>query len=91
MRSLLSVPSMRNARIASRALRDRLTSLPTSMFFATCWVIVDAPTGRRFAPIRVRSVNAARAIASGSTPRCDQKFWSSADRNACFTRSGIAA
>ena len=32
----------------------------------------------------------ARAIASGSTPRWVQKFWSSAETKACLTTSGMA-
>ena len=60
------------------------------MFLATCWVMVEAPIGRRPAPICIRSNTPARAIASGSTPGWIQKFWSSAETKACFTTSGIA-
>ena len=82
--------SIRIARIASRALRVSDTWLSSSMFLATCWVMVEAPTGRRPWPICVRSNTAARAIASGSTPGWVQKFWSSAETKACFTMSGTA-
>ena len=82
---------MRMARMASFTLRDSDSWLSSSMFLATCWVIVEAPTGRRPWPICIRSVKPARAIAMGSTPRWLQKFWSSAETKACFTISGIAA
>src|SRR5690242_21423811 len=41
------------------------TTLFRSMFFATCWVIVEAPTGRRLLRQRPTSVSAARSIDSG--------------------------
>jgi hypothetical protein len=37
-------------------------------FFATCWVMVEAPCGRRLAPRLEIGDTAARAIPSGSTP-----------------------
>src|SRR5215472_14702438 len=43
-------------------------SFESSMFLATWWVIVDAPTGRRFSLNRLTLVNAARTIDSGSIP-----------------------
>ncbi len=58
-------------RVASRAsfiFRSTETSLVSSMFLATCWVIVEAPTGRRFARSLPTSVIAARTIDSGSIP-----------------------
>ena len=45
------------------------TWLSSSMFLATCWVMVEAPIGRRPCPACDRSNTAARAIASGSMPR----------------------
>ena len=60
MRCLVSAFSMRIARIASRALRASVTSLSSSMFLATCWVMVEAPIGRRPCPICVRSNTPAR-------------------------------
>ena len=68
MRSLLSVCSIRIARIASFTLRESDIWLSSSMFLATCWVIVEAPIGRRPCPAWARSNTAARAIAIGSTP-----------------------
>ena len=50
MRSFGSVSSMRIARIASRSLRVSVRSAPTSMFLATCWVMVEAPPSRRPVP-----------------------------------------
>ena len=90
MRSLLSTFSILIARMISLTLRATETSLPSSMFFATCWVIVEAPIGRRPWPYWRASVIAARSIATGSTPRWVKKFWSSAETKACFTISGIA-
>ena len=90
MRLLDSVSSIRKARIASLALRAMLSSLPSSMFLATCWVMVLAPIGRRPWPYCCTSNQAARAIASGSMPLWDQNFWSSADTKACFTSGGMA-
>ena len=68
MRSLLSDCSIRNASNASRTLRRIDTSLLSSMFLATCWVIVEAPIGRRPEPYCMMSNTAARAMAIGSTP-----------------------
>ena len=81
--------SIRTARISSLTLRATETSLLSSMFLATCCVMVLAPMGRRPWPRRATSYQAARSIATGSTPLCDQNFWSSADRKACLTMSGI--
>ena len=82
---------MRIARIASLIFIWNVVTFPRIMFFATCWVMVDAPIGRRPLCMFSRSVKAARAIASGSTPLWVQKFWSSAAMKAFFTTSGIAA
>ena len=49
MRSLGSAASMRVASRISLTLRSIEISLDSSMFLATCWVIVEAPTGRRLA------------------------------------------
>ncbi|MNC92940.1 hypothetical protein D3C83_94630 [compost metagenome] len=43
---LVSTPSMRRARIISLSLRVTEYSLPSRMFLATCWVIVEPPTAR---------------------------------------------
>ena len=91
MRSLLSACSSRVARIASRSLRVMLRSAPTSMFFATCWVMVEAPAMRRPEPYCSRLVTTARRMPTGSTPWCSQKRWSSAETKACCTRRGIAS
>ena len=91
MRSLDSVFSTRIASTASFTLRSSVRSLvPSSMLRATCCVMVEAPIGRRLRPICIKSVNAARAIAPGSTPLWVQKFWSSAETKACLITSGIA-
>ena len=74
MRSLLSACSMRIARMASFALRANDIWLVSSMFLATCWVIVDAPIGRFPCPAWAMSNTAARAIANGSMPRWVKKF-----------------
>ena len=42
-----SARSIRKARIASLILRSIETSLVSRKFLATCWVMVEAPTGRR--------------------------------------------
>ena len=49
-------------------LRSIEISLVSSMFLATCWVIVEAPTGRRLARSLPTSVTAARKIEAGSIP-----------------------
>ena len=71
-------------------LRATETSLLSSMFLATCCVMVLAPMGRLPAVRSATSYQPARSIASGSTPLWLQNFWSSADRNACLTTSGMA-
>ena len=91
MRSLDSACSIRSARIASRALRASVRSAPTSMFFATCWVMVEAPPMRRPEPYCSRLVTTARMMPMGSTPRCSRKRWSSAETKACATRGGMAS
>ena len=65
-----STPSSRMARSASRALRARVRSAPTSMFLATCWVMVEAPPMRRPEPYCSRLVATARRMPTGSTPWC---------------------
>ncbi len=83
---------MRIASSASFTLRSKVSTFEfSSMILATCWVMVEAPIGRRPECMVSRSVTAARRMASGSTPPWVQKFWSSAEVNAAFTRSGIAA
>ncbi len=72
------------------ALRSSDTSLVSSMFLATCCVIVDAPTGRR-APRFVMFWKAARAMSGRLTPGCVKNVLSSAARNALTTRRGIAS
>jgi len=44
---LVSARSMRKARMASLILRSIETSLVSRKFLATCWVMVEAPTGSR--------------------------------------------
>ena len=44
---MVNACSMRNASNASFSLRSKVTSLLRRKFLATCWVIVEAPTGRR--------------------------------------------
>ncbi len=68
MRSLGNAASIRVARRISRILRVTDTWFVSSMFLATCWVIVDAPNGRWFSRNRPISASAARAIDSRSTP-----------------------
>ncbi|CEG08187.1 hypothetical protein BN961_01601 [Afipia felis] len=41
---------MRIASKASLILRVKETSFVSRKFFATCWVMVEAPCGRRFEP-----------------------------------------
>src|SRR5271165_6694562 len=60
MRSFGSAASMRVASRISLTLRSIEISLDNSMFLATCWVIVEAPTGRRLARNRLTSVIAAQ-------------------------------
>lgn len=68
MRSLGSASSILVASRISFILRVIETSFVSNMFLATCWVIVDAPIGRRLARNRPISVIAARKIDSGSIP-----------------------
>ena len=68
MRSLLSTRSISMAVSASLILRSNETSLLRRKFFATCWVMVEAPSGRRLVPMREMSASAARSIDSGSMP-----------------------
>ena len=68
MRSFGSASSMRVASRISLTLRSTDSSFDSSMFFATCCVIVEAPTGRRLLRHRPISVSTARAIEIGSTP-----------------------
>ena len=53
------------ARSASLILRSSETSLVSRKFFATCCVMVEAPSGRRLVPMRAMSVSAARSIDIG--------------------------
>ena len=71
MRSLESACSILSASSASYTLRSNETSLVKRKFFATCWVMVEAPMGRRFEPMCVRFVSPARMIDSTSMPGCD--------------------
>jgi hypothetical protein len=68
MRSLEKACSMRKARIASFALRAIDTSLVKRKFFATCCVMVEAPTGRRSDPRWIRFVQIAWPRPTKSIP-----------------------
>ena len=68
MCALLETLSMRKARMASLILRAIDVSLFKRKVFATCWVIVEPPTGRRSPPRCTTFSIAARDIASQSTP-----------------------
>ena len=70
MRSLVKASSIRMARMASLNLREKESSPESRKFFATCWVMVDAPTGLRSPPRLTRFVTTAFATLSGSMPKC---------------------
>jgi len=50
--------------------RSPLDAKPLEKFFATCWVIVDAPCGRRLEPKFCAYTTAARAMPVKSMPPC---------------------
>ncbi|MNC98483.1 hypothetical protein D3C83_164520 [compost metagenome] len=59
---------MRTARIASRILRLNFSSELSRKMRATCWVMVEAPWGRRRWITSPTSLIAARRMPEGSTP-----------------------
>ena len=52
--------------------------------------MVDAPTGRRSVPSRIRFLIRATAIPGGSIPECSKNVLSSAEMKASITRRGMA-
>ena len=65
---MVKARSMRSARMTSFAFRAIDTSLVSRKFFATCWVMVDAPIGRRLLPMRLIFVAIALAMPGISIP-----------------------
>ena len=58
-------------------------------FFATCCVIVEAPSNLFFDAIFLKFLIIARVILFASIPGCEKKFLSSADKNEFITFLGI--
>ena len=64
------VRSSRNASTASFNLRSSVTSLLSRKFFATCWVMVDAPSSRLPLTTLTTLANTARTMPIKSMPTC---------------------
>ena len=86
---MVSALSILNAKIASLIFLSIETSFDKRKFFATCWVIVEAPSNllevRIFETLFTMALNTPFA----STPGCLKKFLSSADKNEFTTNVGI--
>ncbi len=67
-----------------------LISFESKKFFATCCVIVDAPSNLFEVSMFEILFIVALTIPLASTPGCEKKFLSSADRNEYITLFGIA-
>ena len=81
MRRLLSVRSSCQARIASRAFRRGLRDGDSHRFFASCWVMVEAPRGSSW---RSTARSSASSTSARSTPPWAKKRMSSATTTARF-------
>ena len=68
----MKASSILMARMASLILRENESSPDSRKFFATCWVTVEAPIGRRspLPAMLTRLVTTALATLIGSTPKC---------------------
>ena len=77
------------ARIASFIFLFRDISFVKRKFFATCCVIVDAPSNLLFCKIFCTLLIVALIIPFASTPGWLKKFLSSADKNELITVFGI--
>ena len=86
---MLNALSILNANIASLIFLLILTSLVSKKFFATCWVIVDAPSSLFEVKIFLKLFIIALKTPFASTPGCLKKFLSSADKKAFITFFGI--
>ena len=69
---------------------SKLTSLDNRKFFATCWVIVDAPSSLFDLNKLIILFLTALKIPFASTPGCLKKFLSSEDKNEFIIFLGIA-
>jgi hypothetical protein len=67
---LEKVRSIFIASSASLILRENDSSLVNRKFLATCWVMVEAPCGRRPLPYCCTNSTAARAMPEKSMPPC---------------------
>ena len=65
------------------------TSFVSKKFFATCWVIVDAPSSLFSEKKFFKFFIIALVILFASTPGCEKKFLSSADKNEYIIFFGI--
>ena len=70
-------------------MRSKLTSLLNRKFFATCCVIVEAPSSLLDEIILNILLYIALKTPFASTPGCLKKFLSSADKKALITSFGI--
>ena len=75
--------------MASLSFLFKLTSLVNKKFFATCWVIVEAPSNLLELIIFEKFLITALKTPFASTPGWSKKFLSSAERNALITLGGI--
>ena len=75
--------------MASLIFRFKLTSLVKRKFFATCWVIVEAPSSLLDVRTFLMLFMIARITPLASTPGWEKKFLSSADKKALITFLGI--
>jgi len=64
--------------------------LVNKKFFATCWVIVEAPSSLLDDAIFEMLLIIALNTPFASTPGCEKKFLSSADKKELIIFSGIA-
>ena len=74
--------SILKASIASLNFLFKLTSFVNKKFFATCWVIVEAPSNLLEVKIFLTFLTIALNTPFASTPGCVKKFLSSADKKA---------
>ena len=75
--------------MASLIFLFKLTSLVKRKFFATCWVIVEAPSSLLDVRIFLILFTIALKTPLASTPGWEKKFLSSADKKALITFFGI--
>ena len=75
--------------MASLIFLFKETSFVNKKFLATCWVIVEAPSNLFSENIFFKFLIVALVMLFASTPGCEKKFLSSADKNELTTFFGI--